>query len=835
MKRIMILILTFALLIGLVSCKDKGEESISISLDKTEIKYGEEINVNVSGSNDTVNVLFSDSTVLSYNDLKITANNDVSTTTNVVVTFIVGDYSEMKMVTVKPIFELVAPTNIKISDTGLITWDKVSGVDGYVVKINNNNKLTNTNSYQVGSVYNDFTYSVASVKGENKSDFSEEFNFKAKDFFANVTVGIKGSSEIKSGKSMTLESVVANAGSKTDVTWSIISGKEYATISEDGVLTAAEVNGDKIIEVCCTSNANTKAKATKIITIVSKPTLTQEMLDVLDTDVIGYEGFININIYSIGLYSDLQATYTNVIKTSMDGTNWYAEYENSSTGLTQSIYYKNHDELACQVGVSFYNEEMFEPLLDDDGNKVSWFDGGLYNSFKGLTVDDFTFNTDTWRYEYTGNDSTLDKRMISSADPYDFKANGFALIIEENEILGIYAKSLDDYGILENYRAVQELIVAINYADTVVVPSISKYTHDDIHDVLNEALDNMRDLDSYTVNYLETSATYYSSTYVQSGFVEKITEADCYYVPYSVTYDLQGNIIEHSNEDGAYGYHKFNDNLYNSYYLNEEAYTPNRAYNASIELAKPSFGFAGEIFTAYYNDEEDGTITYYVDSVMCSVASTFYYGVGNDINLYGIFATTGYTSTNSSFTPYVTVKDGYIINSGFYYYLGSIYGVIELTYSDFNSTILGEEITFEPRLVPTSWSELTINVSSDSSSTAEDVETNALDYLKEYFDDPDIEDRMPFFGNPLGDSYGFGLTTVYIPSGSKKACIAIVMYYDVPLDIDYTIDSSLESIYEYLIDLGFEKDGNYIFTKDDICVQPVDSSLDLLVYVWKAN
>ena len=42
---------------------------------------------------------------------------------------------------------------------------------------------------------------------------------------------------------------------------------------------------------------------------------------------------------------------------------------------------------------------------------------------------------------------------------------------------------------------------------------------------------------------------------------------------------------------------------------------------------------------------------------MSYVATTFYYGVGNDINLYGIFATTGYTSETSSFTPYVVVDN----------------------------------------------------------------------------------------------------------------------------------------------------------------------------------
>ena len=55
----------------------------------------------------------------------------------------------------------------------------------------------------------------------------------------------------------------------------------------------------------------------------------------------------------------------------------------------------------------------------------------------------------------------------------------------------------------------------------------------------------------------------------------------------------------------------------------------------------------------------------------------------------------------------------------------------------------------------------------------------------------------------------------------------------MPLDADYTIDSSLNKITAYLISLGFEADANGVYHKDGVAVQPVDSDLDLTVYVWK--
>ena len=220
---------------------------------------------------------------------------------------------------------------------------------------------------------------------------------------------------------------------------------------------------------------------------------------------------------------------------------------------------------------------------------------------------------------------------------------------------------------------------------------------------------------------------------------------------------------------------------------------------------------------------------------MCSVASTFYYGVGNDENLYGIFATKANLMGNSSFTPFVVVKDGYIVSACFYFYLGSVYGIIELEYSDFNTAALpsDKEIDFETRLVPTSYSELTIQDSTSSDSTSEDVEVNALEYFKKFFDDENIEEKLPFFGNVLGDTYGFGLTTVHISASTNRAKQAVVLYYDVPLGIDYTIDASLETIYEYLESLGFERNKNNEFHKGEIWVAPTDSSLDLLIYVWR--
>lgn len=673
---------------------------------------------------------------------------------------------------------------------------------------------------------------VESISSNQKTDVTvtAKWELSVNPPVYNTKITIDGPTEVKSGKSIKLTATVTDAPDPT-VTWTITQGNEYATISADGTLTAGNVSDDKIVEVTATSNYNSEITNKVIITIVaSEPVLlTQEMLDVLKEDKIGFEGYVNVKLYTIGLFEKLYGTYTYQTKTAMDGTYWYTEYEDGNTGAILGLYYKNNNNLACQVGVSLMNEEEYEPMLDKNGQTVNWQDAGLYNNFKNLNVDDFAYNEATGRYDYVGSDDKMAEKMISSANPYNFNAKGFSLIIEDGEIIGIYAQSDIDYTIQSGYKAIQELIVTINYGDIVEVPTINKYVHDDIHDPLQTAIDNMKGLDNYTLTLKEITATVYTTGYIQRGYVENITDNNLYFDPFTVSYDQSQNEVKNFAENDAYGYKKINDNLYNTYQQNKDgSYYAQRAYATSITNAKPSFAFAAEIFNKYY-PAPDGSITYYVDNLMSKVATTLYYGVGNDINIYGIYATEGYTSTTTSFTPYVVVKDGYIVEACFYYYMGSMYGVVELEYSDFNQTSLPEnvEVNFTTRNVPTSWEEHVIEI-------GDDQQTNALEFLKTFFQDENIGEKMPYFGIPLGDTYGFGCESIHLMGGTTIAKESILFYYDVPLDLDYTLNSSLEKIEEYLISIGFTKNAYGEFSKGEIYVAPMDVQLDLQIFVWKA-
>ncbi len=741
---------------------------------------------------------------------------------------------------------LAAPQNVRISESGLITWDAVEHATSYTVTIGSTVKTVTETSYQVTNLDVDFRYSVvANAENYQSSASSAEGVYIAKrtppDDEAKYQVAIsKSSASLRSGHSIQLTATVTGCDDQT-VLWSIEEGEEYATIDPiSGLLTAkSEMTGAPVVKVVATSLQDEKSKGSIVLTVETKPELTQAMLDELASFTsIGFDGYVGISLYNFGVYDDLVKTTSITLKTAMNGTNWYAKYTNGTTGVEGDLFYRNCDGIANQVGVSFLNDEEYFPMLADDGTPVSWKDSGLYNNFVGLKVSDFRFNEETWQYEYVGSDETLAKRMVASANPYDFVPTNFALIINEGEIMGIYSKSEPDYTVVSGYKAIMELITYVNHGETVEVPTIGKYPHDDIHDPLNEAIANMRALTSYTLDFTQIVATRYTQGYATSGFVETVTPDNCFFNPFTSSYDVSGNEVR-SFSGAPYAYHLVENGFYNTLNWNAatEQYDATRAYRADFAEAKPSFAFAGEIFNKYTRND-DGSITYYVDTVMCPVASTFYHGVGNDIQLYGMFATEGRISADTTFTPYVRVQDGYITEACFYFYIGEIYGVVEIKYSDFNSAELPvsveEQLGATPaRQLPTAWEQLTIQVTGDFSSTGKEEEQNALTYLTTLFGSEELARKVPFLGNVLGDTYGFGMSTTHLIAGESSPHSAVVFYYDVPLDADYTIDSSLMKITVYLTSLGFEADANGVYHKDGIAVQPVDSDLDLTVYVWK--
>lgn len=731
--------------------------------------------------------------------------------------------------------KLSSPRGLKVNVNALISWEAVSGATSYELNINGTTYTVTSTSYQADKML-DFTVSVV-AKGEGFYD-SDPVTAKFESIWKqdkpvvddkkDIVIGIEGSSHVNSDGSLQLKANVTGT-TNTAVKWEVVEGGEYVTIDENGLLTATHVDSDKFVKVKCTSKENADAFAEKLLVLRARAILTQEMLDeIASKDKLSFVGYLNINLYTIALNPKLVQTLTFNVETAMDGENWFAQYE-SSLGIKQHLFYKNIGGFANQIGLSLMNDELYSPMLDDNDNKITWENSGFYNNFEGLTVSDFTFDEDEWRWVYTSKNTEFMKRVVASANPYDFDPIGLSLIIDNGEIVGFSALAGDDYSIAANYNAIQELFVAVAFGDTVDVPQITKYSTEEIHTDLKVALENMHALSSYKVTSREVIRTIYSSTYMMTGYYEYVTENLCHFEPFDFEYNSRYEEIIKPVANASYGFKKIRDHLYNSYFENSDgSFSASRAYETEFNDASPSFAFAPEIFR-YYFKAEDGSTTYYVDGLMNSVATTFYKGLGNDVQLYGIYA----TADGDGLTPYVTVKDGYIVEAGFYFYLGSLWGIITLEYSDFNETSVPTEknVSFKTRNVPTSWDELTVIVNDDNDNPGEH-EINALEFFKSFFDNDDIADVLPFFGNVLGDTYAFSMTSFHI-GYDKKAHRILNMYYDVPLDLDYTINTTMTAIKDYLTANGFVKNAGGEYELGDIVVFPTEVDLDFFIYVWK--
>ena len=737
--------------------------------------------------------------------------------------------------------KLETPTDVAVADDGTITWSAVENATEYVLRINNGEVKTSETSYKAPNNEDFRVTVVARADGYEDSDPSKAAIFMASTVIVppevTAEVLIDGPISVGGGlKANYKASVTVDGSDDKSVTWSVVEGGDVATIDEHGVLDTKEVSADKTVRIRATSNADPDSYNELTVSVLTKTLLTQTMLDELDDNKIAFEGYMEIKYYTMGLTSTLANTASYNVKTEMDGTTWHAVYESDLVSGTSELFYRNVEGIANLIGISYMNVEEYFPAQDEAGDVISWEDGGMYNSLGGLNVDDFEFVASAWEWRYKAKnaDDSFMERVLSAANPYEFEPVSVGLIISKGMISGIHAVSNDDYTLMSQHRAVKDLNVLITVGDAVELPEVSTYSRDEeVHPALEAAIENTRKAASYTVTMRNSEFNAMYGGYSYDGYKETITPDTIYFEPFTFREGRNDEIV-YTPSGNPYGYKRIGDNLYNAFSVERNSetgalsYAATRAYAKDFSDAKPSFAFAAEIFRSYY-PSPDGVTSYSVSSEMAGVASTFYKSIGNDVALFGIFAT-----TINNLTPTVYVKDGYIVQAVFAYNVGNyMYGTIELDY-DYSDATLPEGVNVEltPRQVPTSWNDLVIREDPNDENGF-----NAQTYLKEkLFEDPNVE--VPFFGDVLGDSYGFG---AYIPrgvpltNGSTIYAPSVSFYYDVPLDANYSIESSLVKVRGLLRDNGFSLNarGHWVKQGSDVVIDVEDNELDLYIHVRK--
>lgn len=817
---------------------------------------------------------------------------------------------------------LNAPSDLKVSADGLVTWSAVRHAESYDVIIDTADAVNvTTTNYRLTDILNAHTVQVrANGSGYESSEYaSVRFTPKStKPDNPQVTFGLTLTSEtdgktgnsVRVGKTVKFTANVTNATKEEDkrVGWTVVKGADNlvdeGSVSDKTdtftVTVKDNLTGDPTIVVRATSETNSALYAEKQMSIVTKPVIDDAAFDAMLAKIgneskISFDGFVNLDVYEDnGITTPvLAATNSLIVRTAMDSTTaggrWMSEYENSETGNTQSLFCKNNEEgYVCSVSLDFRNTQHYTALRDESNNLIAWSDSGYYNNFKGLTHADFEFDETTWRYKYVGSQGKdLVSRLIASADPYDFNISSsttFELILSKSgdgyEIVGVTSMAAKDYAIVSGYTTIQTLYCAISAGEEIEVPDLEPYQSIDDYEnaetkaeylKLRAAIENMRALESYTVEYTRTTQMMGLSTVKYDGYQELITKDAFYYRPYTNRAD------ELYTDDKSYGYRKVGENRYNSFYLTAQTdptdsdtiigykYEDTRAYKGSLDNVKPSFDFAAEIFTAYAKGETKDDVPYtsfYVPTEMSTVATTFSYGVGTEEPLYAMFATLGTDSSTGGQVPVqvaVQEVDGkYYITEVIYCYSiqsQGMYGVVIIDYSDFNKTTIDADKAAEIaqskyREIPTSWNQINIT----EGSGADERQIPFDEYFTKYFSadgvgkyplkDGKTVNDIPFIGDPdsgLGDRYALGMSVLYSAQyrqtdGTYKTVRrnTLKLYYDVPLDLDYTTDSSLKKVDALLTSKGFVADENGEYRNPDInvVIKPVDESLDFFVYIW---
>ncbi len=741
------------------------------------------------------------------------------------------------------VYELSAPTNLRIidqGDKGLVHWDAVQYAQSYIVTVNGAEHTTESTSWTIQPLTVDYTVTVVACREGSKNSAAASVSFARH----KISVAISGGSECRAGKTLQLTATVSEADDQS-VTWKIVGGGEYAKISADGLLTANDVSGDKIVRVRATSVFDSTVHAEKSITITAKPELTQAMLDELDSDKLEFEGFLEIEQWTMDMPIRYMGSVSLGVSTAMDADSWYCEYDDVMMKhrfdyIVDKADVESRPSTACKVSVDLTNTEKSVPVVDGNGGYVAWSDSDYNNALRGLSVSDFKFNESNWRWEYVGSDADARKAkmraVIASAHTEGFEPKNMYLIVDEGDVAGLYSESVDDFEMYEGYRVRKKLTVAVNVGDAVTVPEIKKFAHSDMHDELQAAIDKMRALSNYTTECLDNSTTMMSGV-ERNGYVETVTPDVCYMRPFTFR-PIQTSLIEigsgeriFSNAD--FGYFKCDDNTYNSFKVNDGEFSAYRAYTGSFEKqALPSFDFAAEIFTKSVPNP-DGTKTYYADKTMTSVATALYRGLDNEMAIYGIFANQSLRANAT--LPYVTVgADGYIRSAGFSYYMSAAYGDIKLEYRNFEKATLADDVAqsietlkASPRTMPDGWDDIEVKMDNTTSTVT------ALERLKVMFDN-DIADRLPYISAAVGDSYTEGATSFrnIVVDGDRTSVPSLILCYAVPFDVDLSINSSLAALNEYLVGNGFAENANGVFIKGDISILPKDDGLRLMLNIW---
>ena len=676
--------------------------------------------------------------------------------------------------------------------------------------------ITDNTLSVVKEVSVDTKTTIKAVSVEDNSIYAEkEITIKAPSSLASIEI-IAAQDTIAEGETIMVSAIIVGLADQS-YTWSV-SDPSLIEIKNGFLTLIGTVKVDKNVTITCTANGDESVFASKTITI--KAPIIEGQVGELTQDVLGEiaNPSITINGVVTDFYNDFNNSFNNTTKSydylvMMSEGRWYGSWH--VKGNTENIIADNYrkgseDGIRDQYGN--YGHAL-ERLYIDKNNQVAskyikdymsvpavWEAQHLWNHLSNLNVTRFVYDASEDVYVYTldvksEDDLYLMTYLSISLTPMlsDTLAQ-LKLTIEDGHITKLVAQTeVLYYGseTREEADAMSYTEVEMTFANigTTVVPEPSPYTAPENAEILAAAIEKMQNLNNYTYSAKDTttyapsgdagdyeidnlSTSYgsgigtvmslssnaaklsstskirdYTSAVGTVGEVGRVT-SDAILVEktgkYSYSMDDKLYFTNYTgfkqNEDGTYDEFKYSSDV--------DSFIGTRKVSGNIMDLLPNFDFSAYLFKYEGTKKGNYIFTLKEGDITRDLAM--------EVSMHS-YAKDAEQSTNCTFTIVVS-PEGYIVETLYSYNLtGVYYGIIDTTYSNFDTTEL-PEYTFDgyvPREWRTSWSQYDIKYYSPNHSTREPyVEASTQEVFDKLFgtaaaDIPTPDVFLEIFGDLL--------------------------------------------------------------------------------------
>ena len=781
-KKIFTLLLVALVSLGIVGCgKDSDNVSITFEASKTTLSVGETatLTVTVSGSKDTsyTYVISDPSLVAIENDVLSVTGNPDSPKNVTIIAYANADASKTvtKVFTINP--EGYGPKVQITTNRYTITYGeqitlsvKVTGFENsayaWVVSDTSLVKIENNVLSVVKEVTVDTDVTIKAVSVEDQSVYDEKVIIvKAPSSLGSITISASQDT-ISEGETVMLSALVLGLP-EAGYTWQV-SNDSLVKIEGDMLTLIGTVKVDTNITITAIAIADESVFKSKTITV--KAPIIAGQVGELTNSVLAEVANSNITFSGTvtDYYNDLNNSFNSSVQqydslVMMSDGRWFGSW--NVKGKTSDIVEDNYrrgdtDGLRDQYGnighalerlyIDINNQVASEVVKDYMSVPAIWEAQHLWNHLGNLVVTNFVYDVEDEVYTYTANQNDMDALYLMTYLSYCLTPmlsdtlNSISFTIVDGHITKVTART----EILYYGSETSEDADAMSYTEvelipsnigTTVVPNPTPYATPEHADLLNTAINNMKNLTNYTYqandtttyapsgdagDYEISSASVASDKTAKYRVMDKVnsstilnavqnyqssvgTVGEVGYVTSDAILIAKTGKYSYSLDDKLYhteysGYKQNTDGTYDEFEYNTslKALNGTRKVKGTLADILPDFNFSADIFS-FVGTSGSGENKLYIFELKATDVTR---EVAMNISMHS-YAEDAEKSTNSTLTLKVT-EAGYIVNSTYAYNLSGVYyGNISTTYGAFGTTTLPEDTfgNYIPRVWRTTW------------------------------------------------------------------------------------------------------------------------------------